>query len=738
MGVPHRFVGVVATVALAACGRIGFDETVTPDVGEQARATFAVGVDTACAIRSGDVYCWGNLGNGQDGRGGTDVPALVPVAVSGLPKAVQIGVARYHACIVTVDATVWCWGGDEYGRLGNSTATSRRLPGGEPTDPALVPLPGPVAQVSVAHDHVCAVLESGAVWCWGRNHYGQLGRGFVSADTAGLPPAVAIGISDATTISVDEESSCTLRRTGTVACWGDNGQKMIDDTGVAVTEPRDVAGLDGATAVAAGGDHVCAIIDGRVACRGRGENGELGNGMFGGAPITTPVVSTLDDYITLESGWGHVCAVRATGAVMCWGDNDHGVLGDDTGEPRSVPTEVVQLSDAIAVATGDHATCAMRADGRIACWGWGARGLVGDGRGAVVSARNVPSLSNITSLAAGIGFTCASNGAQVWCWGTNKGGQLGTAGTAQATDPIAIAFTWPAQIAKLVAGEAHVCARLVDSSLYCWGANHAGQLGDGTNTDRFVPTPVAIGSVNDVAAGADHTCALGSDDTVRCWGYNTDGQVGDGTTIDHASPVMVLTSAAEIAAGSWHSCARVGGEVKCWGNNGNGELGDGTLTGRTSPTQVPGLLVANIAAGGSSSCARKDDGSGIACWGYNGSGVLNMPGASYQQPTPALSQQSTLFAIGGSTACNGDRCWGDNQLGQVGAGDFASYDLPTVVAGLNVAGGLTTFAISGSHTCTIVIGAGRTVWCWGENASGEVGIGAVSSPRRPVSTVAFP
>jgi alpha-tubulin suppressor-like RCC1 family protein len=727
-----RRVLVVGTIGLAACGRIGFDEGVAPGVDEQARGSFSVGESFACAIRDGDVYCWGNREEGQDGEGGSSIPSLVPRRVPAIPDAVQVGAGRYHACIVTVDGAVWCWGGDEFGRLGNL------VPGGPPTLPARVALPALAREISVAHDNTCAVLETGAVWCWGQNHHGQLGRGFVSAEGEGFAPGEVLGISDALHVSIDDDSACALRANGDVMCWGDNNQQMIDTSGSDVPSPRTVAGLEGATAIAAGGDHVCAIVGGRAACRGRSDEGELGNGQFDQGAIASVVFSTLDDYVAIEAGFAHTCAVRATGTAMCWGANVHGVIGDGTSEARSVPTAVDQLDDAVAISTNFSATCVLRADERITCWGYGARGLLGDGRSAVLGARNVPTISGATSIAAGLGFTCVTDGDDVSCWGSNDRGQLGIGSIGGAmSSPQLLSFAWPSAIAHLVAGDAHACARLEDDTIYCWGNNHVGQLGDGTLEDRSTPTLATLPPSVRVVAGAFHTCALGTDANVRCWGYNTDGQVGDGTTTQRESPVMVATNVAELAAGDHHACARSGGQVSCWGSNEMGEIGDGTLDVRTSPVAVPGIVASNIMAGGRSTCARTID--GVSCWGLNDAGVLNMTGAAYYVETPAPSMQPELFRIGGSTACTGNACWGQNTVGQVGAGRFGYFGQPTSVEGLpSEASTGSVFAISASHACAIVISLGRTVYCWGENASGEIGIGSFSGTRSPMTTVAFP
>ncbi len=160
-------------------------------------------------------------------------------------------------------------------------------------------------------------------------------------------------------------------------------------------------------------------------------------------------------------------------------------------------------------------------------------------------------------------------------------------------------------------GVNHTCA-VASGALYCWGVNAYGQLGDGTLVNRLVPTKVAglSASVTQVAAGDSHTCAALSTGAVKCWGFNLKGQLGNGTTVDSATPVTVtgLSSATQVEAGMYFSCAVDGGKARCWGTNYGGQLGDGTTTDRHSPTAGAGgfTTVTRIATGEAHTCAVAD------------------------------------------------------------------------------------------------------------------------------------
>jgi alpha-tubulin suppressor-like RCC1 family protein len=254
-------------------------------------------------------------------------------------------------------------------------------------------------------------------------------------------------------------------------------------------------------------------------------------------------------------------------------------------------------------------------------------------------------------------------------------------------DPAASpAVSLPAVADHVAAGSGHTCAIVVPGNVYCWGANNAGELGT-TASDIPELSPVLVtglpGLANAVAAGGSHTCvATAPDNRVTCFGLDNFAQLGDGS----------LTGATAIAAGDEHTCALVGGAVRCWGINAEGELGDGSTQSTAAPVAVSGLTTAiAIAAGGHHTCALTMSGD-VRCWGRNDSGQLGPSTAATYSATPVLvtmSARAGALGAGFSHTCavlntaddgpGGVVCWGSNDRGQLGDGSRTSASVPVTV-----------------------------------------------------------
>jgi alpha-tubulin suppressor-like RCC1 family protein len=332
----------------------------------------------------------------------------------------------------------------------------------------------------------------------------------------------------------------------------------------------------------------------------------------------------------------------------------------------------------------------------------------------------------VGGLGAGQDHTCAiTTYDRVKCWGRNDVGQLGDGTTADRSSPVEVSGL-PGGIRAIAAGGAHTCVLTAGGRVACWGANHIGQLGDRTTTNRTTAVDVPdVSSVIAIAAGSQHTCALISDGGVKCWGSNYTGelgttQLGGGPFDVEGLPGRVVG----IAAGDGHTCAltSVGG-VKCWGMGGFGELGNGTNGDSAAPVDVVGLEsgVTAIAAGGRNTCAIATG--QVKCWGETwydefvpATGGSNVPvdvaGMGGVIAVTVGSGHSCALLDGGPV-----RCWGGGRYGQLGHLLTTGSTDPVDARGLG--GRVVAIAGGGGHTCAAYDGG--AVACVGDNWYGQLG-----------------
>lgn len=741
---------------------------------------------------NGTIKCWGidafgELGLGKNSHAGDDSGEMgdslgtVDLGTGRTATVAVKGSSAKSACAILDNGTVKCWGYNRYGQLGQGDLTNRGSRSNQLGDNlAAIDLGTGVtaSQVSLGSGFACALTTTGAVRCWGRNNYGQLGIGAATGTIGGAAnemgdnlTSVSLGTGrTATEIATSDTSVCALLDNSSVKCWGRNnfGQLGIGSTvnkGSAGADMGDsLAAVDlgtGRTAkhIAAGATHFCAILDNdSVKCWGRNQSGQLGQGDTdnrgddaGEMGDSLPAVSlgtgrTADSLALMEAG---SCAWLDNDTVKCWGENTSGELG--LGDTNHRGDGAAEMGDSLAsvnlgtgrtplkLSAGAHHVCAVLDNSTVKCWGANPYGQLGSGSTE------------------------------------DLGGSAGTMGDSLATVSLGTGRT-----AKDIAavGE-HTCAILDNDSMKCWGNRQFGALGDGVDAylgdesgemGSSLPT-VSLGSgrtVTSMAAGRNHICALLDDATVKCWGRNNYGQLGLGDTNargdsasemgDSLSTVSLGTakSGAALAAGYDSTCAILNdGTLKCWGNNDYGQLGkeDTTVRGdgagemgnSNSPlTFGSGRTVIQVAGGAHHYCAILDNNS-LKCWGQGTYGQLGRGdtndigdgagemGATMTAVDLGTGRHAIQVSAGAGFTCAvlddaSVKCWGKNDVGQLGIGSTANRgdgagEMGDSLAAVDLGTGRTALKVAAGpeHACALL--DNLTVKCWGKNASGQLGQG---------------
>jgi alpha-tubulin suppressor-like RCC1 family protein len=356
--------------------------------------------------------------------------------------------------------------------------------------------------VAAGGEHTCALLTDGTIWCWGDNMYGELGNGTFTTTGGVASPTQVQGLPGPATAVVSGSGgfSCALINDGTVYCWGANGLGELGNGTITATDsggiatPGGVSLPDPATSIACGDDHVCALVDHNTYCWGFGAYGVLGDGVLDSMPsgIASPVEGNYFSSVTgLWAGTEDTCAV-ATGVLYCWGYNAFGQLGDGSRDSNvvGIPTpQKVSLTSPPAILTvgiGDAAGCLLFSGGKVDCWGAASP----SGSLAPVS---VDGLTSVTALGSGADHFCTVDGAgDVSCWGgENMEGELGNGTTVPSSTPVSVVGL-PAPAVGVSLGGNHSCVVLNDGSVWCWGADDAGQLGNSVLNPYPTPTPVQV------------------------------------------------------------------------------------------------------------------------------------------------------------------------------------------------------------------------------------------------------
>jgi alpha-tubulin suppressor-like RCC1 family protein len=627
----------------------------------------SAGSSYSIAIKvDGSLWAWGSNGSGQLGDGTTAV-RRTPTQIGSDNNWQYIAAGEFHSLAIKSDGTLWAWGQNDYGQLGDDTTTERHSPTQIGSDTNWQRLAG-------GNSHSLAIKSDGTLWAWGRNNEGQLGNGTYT-------------------------DRPTPTQTGDDNNW------------------RSIATLSG---------HSLAIkTDGSLWIWGRIHDGQLGGGAVSNEPLQ---IGSDTNWDVISVGGEHSLAIKTDGTLWAWGYNGSGQLGDGTTTNRTSPTQIGSDNNWQSIASGWSHSLAIKSDGTLWVWGHRAGGLLGDdNRIAPMQIRSDTKWQSITTL--GHSLAIKSDGT-LWAWGRNLSGQLGFDYSGSVFYPVQGAPYLKMEWQLIAAGGAHSLAIKIDGTLWAWGSNSQGQLGDNTTTQRNAP--VQIGSDNNwqyIAAGSFHSFAIKTDGSLWAWGSNGSGQLGDGTTTDKRSPTQVGSDSnwQSLAAGSlqYILAIKTDGTLWAWGRNSEGQLGDGTTTQRNTPVQIGSdSNWQNIGAGYTHSLATRLDGS-LWAWGRNHAGRLG-DGTETDRRTPTQIGYDNNWQViaagnGHSLALKSDGTlwtWGSNFAGQLGDGNFDAGDgdgTPDRWEPAQMGTKEDWQSIEAGSAHSLAIRTDGTLWLWGLN-----------------------
>lgn len=719
--------------------------SMSPVVGLTEVTSVAVGDAHSCAIRGseGSVWCWGDNRYRQLGGAlsGPQTSRALAGSVMLVKEALQLASGANHACALTAQAEVWCWGDNQYGQI----AQSPTLLGVGPS--RINGLPTDVVSIRTGQNHTCAFTQSATLWCWGHNQVQQIDT---SADVIITIPRQVVTESQIVQFDLSQDSTCIITINQQVDCLpASHDLAQIDALIIAgsrlmsaplgqhcllspesdlvcwdeqnTPQQYDVSGVATATS---GVDFACVLLRaGLVQCRGDNQRGQVG---------VVDVTAQVDDFVFVDlgsssdvmaAGYSHICTIWQLGKVLCWGRNLEGQIGLPVQDsiPFSAAPNDIDIDGVIHLSSSGNHVCVIRYDNRVSCWGDNSAGQLGIGHANNVNSPTlIESLADVSQITLGVSHSCAllRNG-EVYCWGDNRFGQT-TGDTLQQLMPIRV--NQVRNVVKIIAGGHTSCALQNDGALICWGAS-IGELAD------FTPM-TQIPDVVDFAVGYAHACALQSTGTVWCWG---DHHYLNGMSLSsNPAAIVGLPPVRSISVGINHTCVLdVSHDVWCWGQNIQGQVNGVPSSTMITTPELQYRGTSQIVTGHDFTCVRQQIGT-TACWGNNRYSQLGVDNPSVHFYENSAINDGFMLASGGTHSCvlltgSSTRCWGGNEYGQLGDGTTNTSAVPQSVRSNESFVAIDTGL---AHTCAIVNDA--TVRCWGHNNFGQLGDVTTDNASAPV------
>jgi alpha-tubulin suppressor-like RCC1 family protein len=707
----------------------------------------SVGTASSLFVTS-DNYNWSafvNTASGQIGASSNNTP--LPVATL-TTKYADVQRTDNQMTAVSTDGKLWTWGLNNAGQLGNGTTNNESLPTQVGT------LTTWASTTKFGQSTPGAIKSDGTLWTWGYNNQGNLGNS--TWGTADQYLYFPTPFTDRQYSDFSYGTAAYFISNGALyACGNNNYYEVGDGTTVWRSSPVQIGTQTDWSKVSAGSQFGLAIkTDGTLWSWGieaglvQGpEVTNLANTVSFSSPVLIPIT-----FGSLPEGvsYFNALALSINNYMFAWGRNSEYECGDGTLTKVTAPKMIGTLTWS-QTSSGNYHSLAIGSDNTLWAWGYNNSGQLGlndtDSRSFPVQ---VGTLSDYSKIAGGRTTSYFIRSGQLWATGANNLGQLGDGTTTNRSSPVQIGTlnNWSQVFAT---EDWTTFAIKTDGTLWAWGSNNYGQIGDNTSTNRS--SPVQIGTLTTwatVSNGGYSALAVKNDGTLWAWGYNGSGQLGDGTITSKSSPVQIgtLTNWSRAYLGTSHAVAvKTDGTIWSWGGGSYGQLGTGSTVARSSPVQI-GTLTNWTQAVASNLRSFFLNTSGEV-WGC-GDNVVSTAGGPY----PGLGLSGGFFApvplqVGTDNTWadisagqrhsllrkNDKSLWsaGGNQYGQLGQGDTVSnYRLRQVGTLTNWDKLAASGGASGSDGSSFAIKDDNTLWSWGMNTNGVLGLGDTTDRSSPV------
>ena len=641
--------------------------------------------------------------------------------------------------------------------------------------------------------HTCALDTAGEAYCWGGNNYGQLGNGDNTFSTTPVKVVNDTGVLAGKTlvsIAAGNMHTCALDTAGEAYCWGYNwggslGNGLGASSNIPVKVVNDTGELAGKTlvSIAAGNMHTCALdTAGEAYCWGYGDNGQLGDGLNTGSNIPVKVVNNTGELagktlVSISTGYQHACVLDTAGEAYCWGENSLGQLGSGGSANSNIPVKVVNGTGVLVgktlvdIAAGYRNTCALDTAGEAYCWGANNSGQLGNGNNTgsdvpvkVVNGTGVLFDKTLVSIAAGSSspsdqhFCALDTAGEAYCWGANYDGQLGHGLPASSNVPVKVVngtgVLAGKTLASITANGAHTCTLDIVGEAYCWGENSGGQLGDGTY-DNARYTPVASGAI---IIDPIVTLDIGGNPAICTVTAVTATSITCTTTVHprgvvdvtvEVDGVATMTSAFEyefeldsisperglIAGGTLLTIEGLGfsGDIGPYVSVG-GEtctsltVVDDTMLTCETPAHAAGLVDVAVTVGLETLTLVE----AFEYYSFTVTGIdpdhgpvgggteVTITGTNLEQVVDIEWEQvgSDIYHACALSTAGAVYCWGSDSQGQLGNGPGGSQSTPgPVLAPMDA--DVVQIAVGAEHTCALT--SAGAVYCWGGDGYGQLG-----------------